>query len=268
MKFSTQVPIPTPPRLIRPTDRLLFVGSCFADGIGQHFRDNAFKAEVNPRGTMYNPVSVRHTVEELLEQGKIELPDWVFLTLGTNHVYRLRQSGEVVDNCQKRPAKLFSEEALSVAECAYQLRQTVACVHRHNSKAQIVLTVSPIRYAKYGFHASQLSKATLLLATEELCRDVPSVYYFPAYELLMDELRDYRFYKADMLHPSEQAVDYIWERLQATLFSPEAQQMVAEWTPLRLALNHRPLCPESEEYQAFLRQTQQQLAAFNKKYGA
>ena len=268
MLFSTQVHIPAPPRLIRPADRLLFVGSCFADGMGQRFRDNAFVAEVNPRGTMYNPISIRHTVELLLAQPQSEAPDWVFLTLGTNHVYRLRESGQVVDNCQKRPARLFSEEVLSVGECAYQLRQALDTILRHSPQAQVVLTVSPIRYAKYGFHASQLSKATLLLAVEEVCQGTPSVYYFPAYELLMDELRDYRFYKADMLHPSDQAADYIWERLQATLLSPEAQQMVADWQPLRLAQGHKPLHPGSDAHKAFVRQTECLLAAFREKYPA
>ena len=266
MQFSTKVTIATPPRLVRPADRLLFVGSCFADAVGQRFRDNAFVAEVNPKGTMYNPISVRHTVEQLLEQGQGEAPDWVFLTLGTNHVYRLRQSGEVVDNCQKRPANLFVEEALSVGECAYQLRQTLDTILRHNPEAQVVLTVSPIRYAKYGFHESQLSKATLLLAAEQLCQTSASAFYFPAYELLLDELRDYRFYKADMLHPSDQAADYVWERLQGALLSDEARQMVAEWAPLKRALGHRPIHPDSDDYKAFVQQTERQLALFNEKY--
>ena len=265
MVFSTTVHITPPGQLIRPADQLLFVGSCFADGIGQRFLDNAFRTVVNPYGTMYNPVSVRHSVERHLD-GAAPLPQWVFLTLGTNHVYRLKATGQVVDNCEKRPQRLFAEEALSVDECAYQLQQTVATLRRHNPDVQVVLTVSPIRYAKYGFHESQLSKATLLLAAERLARHDSAVSYFPAYELLMDELRDYRFYKADMLHPSEQAVDYIWERLQQTMLSAEARQMLAEWQPIRQALQHRPLHPDSDDYRAFALRTRRQQEAFAEKY--
>ena len=252
------------------------MGSCFADGIGSRLRDNAFDAVVNPYGTMYNPVSVRHAVERHLSEAVatgMPMPDWVLLTLGTNHVYRLRATGQVVDNCQKRPQRLFCEEALSVSECAYQLRQTVAAIRSRNKEAKVVLTVSPIRYAKYGFHESQLSKATLLLAVAETCQhgapgvsDQTMPYYFPAYELLMDELRDYRFYKPDMLHPSDQAVDYVWQRLQETLLSPAARQMVSDWQPIRQALGHRPMHPDSEAYKSFADNTQRQLEAFNRQY--
>ncbi len=276
LNFSTPIDIPQPQRQIGPSDRLLFVGSCFADGVGSRMRDNAFDVEVNPYGTMYNPVSVRHAVERYLKGGSVA--DWVFLTLGTNHVYRLRDTGEVVDNCQKRPQRLFCEESLSVGECAYQLRQTLGTIGRYCPDAQVVLTVSPIRYAKYGFHESQLSKATLLLAAAEVCsaggsvccavgphRPVPACY-FPAYELLMDELRDYRFYKPDMLHPSEQAVDYVWQRLHDTFLSAEARRMVQEWQPIRQALGHRPLRPDSEAYIAFADNTRRQIETFNMKY--
>ena len=131
------------------------------------------------------------------------------------------------------------------------------------------MTVSPIRYRKYGYHESQLSKATLLLAIDRLLHltsDITHLSYFPAYEIVMDELRDYRFYAADMLHPSEQAVDYIWERLVAWCFGDEAIAFMDEWRPIRQALTHRPFNPESEEYLRFMQQTHERLAAFKKKY--
>ena len=191
----------------------------------------------------------------------------VFLTLGTNHVYRLKSTGEIVDNCEKRPQSLFTEEELSVEACADYLQQAITLLREQNPAVRIVLTVSPIRYRKYGYHASQLSKATLLLAVEKirvnLCQ---SVAYFPTYEIVNDELRDYRFYKPDMLHPSDQAVEYIWQRLSETYLSNEAKAFIQEWAPLKAALNHKPFDAESEEYKAFMHKTMLKVEALKKKY--
>ena len=208
---------------------------------------------------MYNPASILHTVERLSVQSLS--PAVAFLTLGTNHVYRLKETGEIVDNCQKRPQSLFQEEALSVDECADYLQQTVDVLHQQNPEMRIVLTVSPIRYRKYGYHGSQLSKATLLLATQKVDAD-----YFPAYEIVNDELRDYRFYKEDMLHPSDQAVTYIWERFTDSYLSDEAKQFLKEWASLKAVLNHKPFDPESEEYQALIDKTMLKVGELQKKY--
>ena len=162
MEFRTVVDIPKPSFQIEPCEEVLFVGSCFADNIGQRFKDDKFRATVNPFGVMYNPASVFHTIQRITD-----VPRVVFLTLGTNHIYRLKETGEIVDNCEKRPQRLFQEEELTVEECVDYLRQVVELLKERNSDVQVVLTVSPIRYQKYGFHGSQLSKATLLLAIKE-----------------------------------------------------------------------------------------------------
>jgi lysophospholipase L1-like esterase len=278
MEFRTIVDIPKPRFQIEPFEEMLFVGSCFADSIGQRFVENKFRATVNPYGTMYNPASVLHTVERF--EGA---PRVVFITLGTNHVYRLKETGEIVDNCQKRPAALFQEEELTVDECADYLRQTVELLRRRRPDVHVVFTVSPIRYRKYGYHESQLSKATLLLAVDKVCIGLnglsrtsqtnevrkspcPSVAYFPAYEIVLDELRDYRFYADDMLHPSSQAVEYIWQQLVEHYFSPRAKSFLREWAPLRAALNHRPFNPDSEEYRRFQADTRAKVDAFLQKY--
>ncbi len=276
MKFRTEVTIEQPEWRISPDSRLLFVGSCFATNMGQRFVDNQFQTVVNPFGVMYNPVSILHTLRRLYDGSSAFSPDFVFLTLGTNHVYRLRETGEIVDNCEKRPHRLFQEEQLTIALCADALRECAALLRQVNPDVRIILTVSPIRYAKYGFHGSQLSKATLLLAIDELItrsmsadastRSLSSLYYFPAYEIVNDELRDYRFYGADMLHPSDQAVEYIWQQMTAHLLSDEARQFLAEWQPIRQALHHQPFHPDSEEYLRFHKQTEERLAAFRKKY--
>ena len=291
MEFRTKVDIEEPSWRVDIADRLLFVGSCFADNIGRRFAEEQFAATINPYGVMYNPVSVLHTVERLAEKG--ESYDVAFLTFGTNHIYILKETGEVVDNCQKRPQRLFDEQQLSVEECAGYMRQTIEGLRRMNPAVRVVLTVSPIRYAKYGYHGSQLSKATLLLAVGSVCGRAAKygetnaakygetnaakyggtnaakyggTYYFPSYEIVLDELRDYRFYNEDMLHPSQQAVEYLWERIGESLLTERTLQYLEEYRPIKQALNHRPFNAESEEYKAFRQQTIEKLQHLNNKY--
>ena len=261
MEFRTIVDVEDPGFRIEPCEEMLFVGSCFADNIGTRFKEEKFRATVNPFGVMYNPASILHTIQRLSHSVQSNLQS-VFLTLGTNHVYRLKETGEIVDNCQKRPQLLFTEEELTVDECADYLQRAIDILRQHNPDIHVVLTVSPIRYRKYGYHGSQLSKSTLLLAT----RKVKRASYFPAYEIINDELRDYRFYAEDMLHPSSQAVDYIWERLSEVYFSAETKAFLKEWQPLKAALNHKPFDPDSEEYRIFIDKTMLKIAELQKKY--
>ena len=266
MEFRTVVDITAPDFFIEPEHRILTVGSCFADHLGRKFRDEAFVADVNPYGVMYNPASILHTVERYGEA-----VDVAILTLGTNHVYREKATGEIVDNCQKRPQALFQEEVLSVDVCRDYLLKAIQFLRNRNSHTKIIITVSPIRYAKYGYHGSQLSKAALLLAVDSLMRDgdigkAGGVYYFPAYEIVNDELRDYRFYAPDMLHPSQQAVDYIWERFVAIVFSDSAREYLREWKPVKEALAHRPFNPDSDAYRSFLARTIEQKKSLSNKY--
>ena len=138
-----------------------------------------------------------------------------------------------------------------------------------NPDIRIVLTVSPIRYRKYGYHGSQLSKSTLLLAIEKVMKDQNTsshLNYFPAYEIINDELRDYRFYAPDMLHPSDQAVEYIWQRLSDVYLSDEAKAFLTEWAPLKAVLNHKPFDPDSEDYKALMNKTMLKVAALSEKY--
>ena len=253
MDFRTVVNIPKPEFQIEPLEHILFVGSCFADSIGRRFEQERFPVTVNPFGVMYNPVSILHTVQRCEVSPRV-----AFLTLGTNHIYRLKETGEIVDNCQKRPQILFQEEELSINQCVDYLSQVVDELYRRCPDIHVVVTVSPIRYAKYGFHGSQLSKAVLLLAANQLTNERPFVTYFPAYEIVLDELRDYRFYQSDMLHPSDQAVEYIWQQLVEAYFSPRAKQFLREWKPIKEALGHRPFQPDSDTYREFLEKARRQ----------
>jgi len=254
MEFRTKVSIDKPARPLSIRDSIACVGSCFADHIGRELQAHEFNVVVNPRGTMYNPASVWHTVETIASI------DTLIITLGTARVYILKESGEIVDNCEKRPAKLFEERDLSIDECAEYLERCV------DSALHTVITVSPIRYAKYGFHGSQLSKSRLLLAADIVCKRHPDrASYFPTYEIFNDELRDYRFYAPDMLHPSPQAIDYIWEQLSESYFDEETQQWLRDLEPIRRALAHRPFNPESQEYKQFRAEAESKLAALKAK---
>lgn len=269
MQFSTPVNIPLAGFSIEPCERMLFVGSCFADNIGQRFVADKFRAVVNPDGVMYNPASILHTVDryvDRLEAEDAEAPSTAVFTLGTNHVYILNETGEIVDNCRKRPQRLFTERELTVDECAEYLCRAIGRLRSVNPDMRVVLTVSPIRYAKYGFHGSQLSKAVLLLAANKVVRGQDMVEYFPAYEIVNDELRDYRFYREDMLHPSDQAVEYIWQRFGDTYFSEHTLSFLEEWRPVKAALGHRPFNADSEEHKEFLRKTMAKADALKAKY--
>jgi hypothetical protein len=268
MELTTPIEIPPSTWKIEPCERMLFVGSCFADNMGQRFAEQQFRTVVNPYGVMYNPASILHTVQRLLDEGGMPFaadePGTAVFTLGTNHVYILRETGEIVDNCRKRPQSLFEERELTVEECLEYLSRAISLIHSRFPQVRFILTVSPIRYKKYGFHGSQLSKATLLLAVSRINKGV--VTYFPSYEIMNDELRDYRFYKEDMLHPTDQAVDYIYQRMADTFFSDATRQFLKEWEPIRAALHHRPFNAASEEYKAFMKHTMEQAADLKRRF--
>ena len=217
---------------------------------------------MNPYGVMYNPASVYHTIQRISF-----VPDYAILTLGTNRVYILKETNEIVDNCRKQPQNLFREEQLSIEECVNYLSLAIDRLIELNKDIKIIVTVSPIRYAKYGFHGSQLSKATLLLASQQLLERYPDrVEYFPAYEIVNDELRDYRFYAADILQPTEQAVDYIWERFSDTYFSQSTTDFIAEWRPLKQALAHKVLDATSNDFIKFKQSSIEKLNSIAEKY--
>ena len=166
--------------------------------------------------------------------------DWLFLTLGTNVCYRLRENGMTVANCHKVPAANFEEVTLPLEACTKALSDLMELLSRECPRLHVVFTVSPYRYRKYGFHGSQLAKATLLLAVDRVCALFPKLAsYFPAYELLLDELRDYRFYADDMLHPAPAAVQYIWRRMTESCMDAQMQQYLRDYESVRKAKGHR-----------------------------
>lgn len=193
--------------------------------------------------------------------------DYLLLTFGTAWVYESKESGRVVSNCHKQPEAKFTRRKLSVDEIVFDYRNLLSDVLLRNPKLKVLFTVSPIRHVRDGLHANNLSKATLLLAVEQLQTLFPEhAFYFPAYELLLDELRDYRFYADDMAHPSKLAVDYVWERFVHSCLSADALRIMEESENIRKMLSHKPFHPASEEYKRFLGQIVLKIDQLNGKY--
>ena len=193
---------------------------------------------------------------ELLEQVNQDLAEahahfmkskWVVVSLGTSWVFRNRENGEVVSNCHKLPAKLFERHFLTMEQSLQYLSEMVG---QHGDR-QFIFTVSPLRHLKDGLHQNQLSKAALLLAVDKVCKAFDNAHYFPVYEILVDELRDYRFYKEDMVHPTEQAVQYIWERFVDFAIDPKEKPAMKAAAELRQMLHHRAMFPESLAFKKF-----------------
>lgn len=197
----------------------------------------------------------------------IEHIDWLVLTWGTAWIYTDVETGAVVSNCHKLPAARFERRRLSVQDMADTWIALLSRLFAINKQVKVLITVSPIRHLKDGAHGNQLSKAALQLFSDTLVSHFPDrCVYFPTYEILLDELRDYRFYDTDMTHPSAQAVEYVWQRFSDTFFDETTRAVCKEWGALRRALNHRQLTPDGEAYRCFVMQNILKLENFREKY--
>jgi hypothetical protein len=300
MEFKTSVSIPEASFAFSHQDRIMLMGSCFAEVVGNRLGEDKFSLDVNPFGTLYNPLSIALSLRRLMQPEPFNASDLfeyeglyhsfahhsrfsspseaealakmnerlalsaenlrkatrLILTFGTAYVYRLKGKGRLVSNCHKLPERLFEREMLAVDTLVDEWRRLLLSLWEQNPSLRVLFTVSPIRHWKDGAHANQLGKATLLMAVHELqSLFAERTAYFPAYEIMMDELRDYRFYADDMLHPSSLAVDYIWERFCQSFVSAESQSLLSEWGRIRKAIRHKPIRPGSEAYRQFLLQT-------------
>lgn len=194
----------------------------------------------------------------------LPVTSWLVLTWGTAFVYEYQ--GQIVGNCHKQPDRLFVRRQLSVDEIVDKWNVLVQQLRQINPSLKVLFTVSPIRHAKDGMHGNQLSKATLLLAIDCLCRKYDNCCYFPSYEIMMDELRDYRFYADDMLHPSSLAVEYIWNCFCHTYFGKDTLCAMKEWMDIKKALQHKPFHPDSDAYRLFLSQIMLKIARMKQKF--
>jgi GSCFA family len=194
----------------------------------------------------------------------------IIITYGTSWVYRNTASNAIVANCHKVPQKQFSKEILSVETIENSIQNTLDLIRKLNSKANLIFTVSPVRHIKDGFVENQVSKAHLITAIYKVLQskiyNLKSEIYFPSYEIMMDELRDYRFYAEDMLHPSSVAINYIWERFFQTQIASEIHSVMEQVCSIQRGLQHRSFNPNSESHQQFLSKLQDKMMQIQKQF--
>jgi len=307
MKLMTNVDIePCQSFLIDHRRPILMLGSCFSDSIGVRLRERLFNVDINPFGTLYNPVSILRAVERIVNLEYITEDDifedngvwhtWahhssfsstnpdeliakanaridkahdeihngatLVITYGTAYYYELVDSGKVVANCHKQPSWLFERKMCDDFGYLKLIGDMTQC--------PIVVTVSPIRHLADGAHGNTLSKARLhqVIDSDLHCNDTfhNRCSYFPAFEIMMDELRDYRFYAPDMVHPSEQAVDYIYDAFERTYCDPLTQEISAQALSLCRRINHRLLIADDPRNASFVEETNRQIEELISKY--
>jgi len=183
---------------------------------------------------------------------RLQEADWLVITLGSAHAYALKENNRIVANCHKVPEQAFYKRLLTASEIIAALDNMMHRLFFRNRKVNILFTVSPVRYIRDGVVENNLSKAILLQAVHHLVNKFNRLFYFPAYELVIDDLRDYRFYKEDLVHPNELAINYVWEHFAASCISPEGQKILQQVTEITRARHHRPFNPQTPQHQQFL----------------
>lgn len=314
MNFSTKVPIAAYTFPIHYDTRLLLLGSCFTEHIGQKLHYFKFHATTNPFGIIFNPVSIEKLIDRAIQQryfteadiffhndlwhcyevhSELSHPDKDFflarlhqmlddfhlqilhssvfiITLGSAWVYRHTATNEIVANCHKVPQSEFSKEILSPEIIQQSLQNTIRLVQKVNPDCQFIFTVSPVRHLKEGFVENQRSKAHLITAIHQLMHtagnSTTTMNYFPSYEIVMDELRDYRFYTEDMLHPNQTAIDYIWERFGQHYMAQACFSIMQEIDSIQKSLNHRPFHSDTQSHQRFLAAVRQKIAKLQSQF--
>jgi lysophospholipase L1-like esterase len=290
--------------------KVLLLGSCFSENIGEKFNYFKFQSVVNPIGILFQPLAIENLIarainknyysdEELyftneqwccldahsrlnkvsqhdllselntqlnVANGELQKATHIVITLGTAWVYRHIESDKIVANCHKIPQKKFLKELLSVEEITQSLEAVITLLRSVNPKVNILFTVSPVRHLKDGFIENNRSKSYLLTAMHHVVDSRNQIYYFPSYEIMMDELRDYRFYKTDMVHPNQLAVDYIWEKFSAVWLSDDALHTLKIVGNIQAKKAHRAFNSNSRAHQEFLTKLQSEIEDLQEKY--
>lgn len=297
MNFTTPIPIPKHSNRIDYNSKIVLLGSCFAENMGEKFEYFKFQNTVNPFGIIFNPVSIEkliyrtvnqefftekdvffhnerwhcfdihsdlsnenkteliHDLNQILKDfyNQIQTSTHIIITYGTSWVYRNKLSNKIVANCHKVTQNQFNKELLSIEIIEKSIQNTINLIAKTNPNCHIILTVSPVRHIKDGFIENQVSKAHLLSSIYKTINNQQSTTnYFPSYEIMMDELRDYRFYAPDMLHPNQVAIDYIWQKFKENYICKMIFETVDEVGNIQKSLAHKPFNPNSEKHKQFL----------------
>ncbi len=231
------------------------------NGIWKSFYHHSRFSHSDINATLYN-INERISISSEF----IKKTSFLFLTLGTAWVYEHKETGKVVSNCHKSPASNFKQRLLSVDETYETLKNIFETVKKINSGCTLIFTLSPVRHLKNGAHGNQLSKSVLTIALQKLQETYSEIQYFPAYEILLDELRDYRFYAEDMIHPSGSTINYIWEKFTEAHLDDSTKKIMTEVENITRAMLHRPRFPESEEYHKFKKTHYSMICELENKY--
>ena len=310
MILQTQIPIKQQQyNPINYKSKILLLGSCFSENIGDKLSYFKFQTVQNPFGILFQPKAIERLVLNSINEKKYEEDElffhneqWhsfdthsklsspskeillenlnqsvslthstlkdashVIITLGTAWAYRFIKNDQFVANCHKVSQKKFLKEILSINEITEGLDSIVSLIRSLKQNTSIIFTVSPVRHIKDGFVENQRSKSHLTAAIHEIVDERKNIHYFPSYEIMMDELRDYRFYKEDMIHPNTVAINYIWERFKNVWISEDSQSTMKAVDNIQKGLSHRPFNPNSEEHKAFLKKLEQKIKALQEK---
>lgn len=296
MNFRTEIKIADNPVKIEHSQKIVTIGSCFAENIAGQFKFYIFDVFENPFGVLYNPVSIYNALKITFEQKQFSKDDlilnqgewhsfyhhsdfsshnaddclcaintrtkevkeylahaeWIIISLGTSYIYRHIERNLIVSNCHKINANQFERILLPPEETVKYLNKLVGFLRKINPDIKIILTVSPIRHIKDGFAENQLSKSSLIVSVREAIKKNDNCFYFPSYEIMIDDLRDYRFYEKDMLHPNKIAIEYIWEKFTEAYLSKVCIETIKEIEPYAKGLLHRPKDANSPQSKLFL----------------
>jgi hypothetical protein len=308
--FRTELQLKKSSFEITHQNKLLSIGSCFSENIGERLLNYKFSIMVNPYGILFNPISIAQSMQQIIDNQEfsesdifyhnqrwqsfyhhgrfanadkesclndinaaikeahqhIQDLDYLVLTFGTANVFVYKESSQIVANCHKVPNNEFERKRLNINEITTAFEPIFNQLKTINPKLKVIFTVSPVRHIRDGLVENQRSKATLLLAVDELVKKYNFVSYFPAYELVLDDLRDYRFFKEDMIHPSKLAIDYVWDYFSKTYFSESTNELNHQIDKIIQAKNHRPFDENANNHQKFIRNQIQKIYQFKKKY--
>jgi len=318
MQFQLPINIKQPGTRISYRDKIVLMGSCFTEHIGNSLQELKFSVLQNPNGILFDPISVCNSLVSYIENKKykesdlfllnevwnswehhsrfsninvkecleginasqrtahsfLKEADWLIVTLGSSFSYKLTQeaikaglqNGAGVANCHRAPTQWFNKHLLSIDEIISQLDTTYHRLKQFNPKLEIIFTISPVRHIRDGVIENNRSKARLIEAVHHMVNKFPGLYYFPAYELVIDVLRDYRFYDIDMVHPNYPATEFVMDKFKENFIDEESQQLMEEVKKIVIARKHKPFQPETNAHKNFLKTNLEKVKELQAKF--
>ncbi|TAG87949.1 MAG: GSCFA family protein [Bacteroidetes bacterium] len=308
MKFRTEINIKPPHFFLLHQQKIVSLGSCFADTIGEKLKENKFNILKNPFGNLFHPIALTKIIDFGINPDKkyqkmhinrdniwlnyyfhsdisadtienleniidekinvihqfIQKIDVLMLTFGTAFIYEHIENQEIVSNCHKQNPNIFQKKLLSIEEITTNFEKTYLSLQKINPNLKIILTLSPVRHSKEDLASDHLSKSILRVATHLISEKYKeNIYYFPAFEILNDDLRDYRFYADDLIHPNSQAQNYIWEKFKTIFFDTSTQKIMADWQKIYQNIQHKPRNKNNPDYHIFIEKIKKDLEKIN-----